>query len=80
MACGRKRRGHPHQQWSDTLKAVLAFADLPTYREWSLSIAAIGDNWKESIKDLTSKLVIKFKNLRDNINVNDLLTKIACQL
>ena len=62
---------HPHQRWSDTLKAALAFADLPTYQEWSLSIAAIGDNWKRQIKDLTSKQVMKFKNLRDNINVND---------
>ena len=41
MACGRRRRGHPNQRWSDTLKAALAFADLPTYQEWSLSIAAI---------------------------------------
>ena len=47
MACGRRQRGHPHQRWSDTLKAALAFADLPTYREWSLSITVIGDNWKE---------------------------------
>ena len=44
MACGRRRRGHPHQRWPETLKAALAFADLPTYREWSLSIAGIGDN------------------------------------
>ena len=47
MACGRRRRGHPHQRWSDTLKAALAFADLPTYQEWSLSIAAIGDNCRK---------------------------------
>ena len=86
MACGRRQRGRPHQRWSDTLvlKAALAFADLPTNWEWSLSITAIGDNWKKQIKDLTSKLVMKFKNLRDNINnVNDLYnctTKIACQL
>ena len=71
MACGRRRRGSPHQRWSDTLKAGLAFADLPTYQEWSLSIAAIGDNWKKHIKHFTSKLVMKFKNLSDNINVND---------
>ena len=70
MACGRRRRGHPHQRWSDTLKAALASADLPTYREWSLSIAGIGENWKKQVKDLTSKLVMKFKNLRDNINKN----------
>ena len=24
MACGRRQRGHPHQQWSDALKAALA--------------------------------------------------------
>ena len=70
MACGRRRRGHPHQQWSDTLKAALALADLPTYREWSLSIAAVRDDWKKQIKDLTSKLVMKYRNSRDNIIVN----------
>ena len=45
----------------------MAFADLPTYGEWSLSIAAIRDNWKKQIKGLTSKLVVKFKNLIGNV-------------
>ena len=31
MACGRRLRGHPYQRWTDTLKAALAFVDLPTY-------------------------------------------------
>ena len=35
------------KETDDSLKAALAFADLPTYREWCLSIAAIGDNWKK---------------------------------
>ena len=53
MASGRWCRGLPHQHWSDTLKASMTIAHLPTYQEGSLNI--IGDDWK--IKDLTGELV-----------------------
>ena len=53
-ASGR-RRGWSYQQWSDTLKTSLTFADMPIYQEWSLD--NIGDDWKET-KELTSDLAM----------------------
>ena len=63
MASGRRWRGLLYQWWSDTLKASMTFADfLPIRTGPSTSLAKIGRS-----KDLTSELVMKFKNMRDHL-------------
>ena len=63
MAEGRRNRGRPTFRWSDTLKAVLRWADLPVYQDWATEVQS--EHWRSIIRGYRDHLCQSFQIWRD---------------